>query len=151
MGTTSSISERTPRQQARSTLPLRGGHPRPIACRLQSRDRSGLPAKHGARYAKECGSKSAQNGNRENTGRQSFLQGPTGLPQAPPPSALLNNNLLNERILWDPLWGWRWSQSHKETCGMEWSGWALSFSKYSANFRPNEQGAESLLTHSVKV
>jgi hypothetical protein len=34
---------------------------------------------------------------------------------------------------------------------VEWSGWALSFSKYSTNFRPNEQGAESLVTHSIKV
>ncbi len=34
---------------------------------------------------------------------------------------------------------------------VEWSGWALSFSKYSANFRPNEQGAKTLLMHSIKV
>jgi hypothetical protein len=34
---------------------------------------------------------------------------------------------------------------------VEWSGWALSFSKYSENFRPNELGAEKLLTHSIKV
>jgi hypothetical protein len=34
---------------------------------------------------------------------------------------------------------------------VEWSTWALSFSKYSANFRLNEQGAEMLLTHSIKV
>jgi hypothetical protein len=34
---------------------------------------------------------------------------------------------------------------------VDWSGWVLSFSKYSENFRPNEQGAEMLLTHSVKV
>jgi hypothetical protein len=34
---------------------------------------------------------------------------------------------------------------------VEWGGWALSFSRYSALFRPNEHGAEMLLTHSVKV
>ncbi len=34
---------------------------------------------------------------------------------------------------------------------VEWSGWALSFSKYLANFRPKEQGIEMLLMHSVKV
>jgi hypothetical protein len=34
---------------------------------------------------------------------------------------------------------------------VEWNGWALSFSRYSAFFRPNEHGAEMLLTHSVKV
>jgi len=34
---------------------------------------------------------------------------------------------------------------------IEWSGWALSFSKYSALFRPNEHEAETLLTHSIKV
>jgi len=34
---------------------------------------------------------------------------------------------------------------------VEWSGWALSFSRYSALFRPNEHGVEMLLTHSIKV
>ncbi len=34
---------------------------------------------------------------------------------------------------------------------VEWSGWALSFSRYSAPFRPNEHGAEMLFTHSIKV
>jgi len=34
---------------------------------------------------------------------------------------------------------------------VEWSGWALSFSRYSALFKPNEHGAEMLLTHSIKV
>ncbi|CAK9255586.1 unnamed protein product [Sphagnum jensenii] len=34
---------------------------------------------------------------------------------------------------------------------VEWSGWALSFLRYSALFRPNEHGAEMLLTHSIKV
>jgi hypothetical protein len=34
---------------------------------------------------------------------------------------------------------------------IEWSGWALSFSRYSALFRPNEQGAEKLVTHSIRV
>ncbi|CAN5974122.1 unnamed protein product [Sphagnum jensenii] len=39
----------------------------------------------------------------------------------------------------------------RKLAAVEWSGWALSFSKYSTNFRPNEQGAELLLTHSIKV
>jgi hypothetical protein len=34
---------------------------------------------------------------------------------------------------------------------VKWSGWALSFSRYSTLFRPNEQGAEKLLTHSIRV
>jgi hypothetical protein len=34
---------------------------------------------------------------------------------------------------------------------VEWSGWALSFSRYSALFRSNEHGAETLLTHSIKI
>jgi len=34
---------------------------------------------------------------------------------------------------------------------VEWSGWALSFSRYSALFRPNEHGAKMLLTHCIKV
>jgi hypothetical protein len=33
----------------------------------------------------------------------------------------------------------------------EWRGWALSFSRYSTLFRPNEHGAKMLLTHTVKV
>ncbi|CAM6008429.1 unnamed protein product [Sphagnum balticum] len=43
------------------------------------------------------------------------------------------------------------ARATRKLAGVEWNGWALSFSKYSANFRPNEQGAESLLMHSVKV
>jgi hypothetical protein len=34
---------------------------------------------------------------------------------------------------------------------VKWNGWALSFSKYSALFRPNNQGAEKLLTHTIRV
>jgi hypothetical protein len=34
---------------------------------------------------------------------------------------------------------------------VEWSGWALSLSRYSTLFRPNEHEAERLLTHSIKV
>jgi len=34
---------------------------------------------------------------------------------------------------------------------VEWSGWAFSFSRYSALFRPNEHRAKMLLTHSIKV
>jgi hypothetical protein len=43
------------------------------------------------------------------------------------------------------------ARATRKLAAVEWSGWALSFSKYSTNFRPNEQGAESLLTHSIKV
>jgi hypothetical protein len=39
----------------------------------------------------------------------------------------------------------------RKLAAVEWSGWALSFSRYSALFRPNEHGAEMLLTHSIKV
>jgi hypothetical protein len=34
---------------------------------------------------------------------------------------------------------------------VDWNGWTLSFSKYSVSFKPNIQGAEAHLTHSVKV
>jgi hypothetical protein len=43
------------------------------------------------------------------------------------------------------------AKATRKLAAVEWSGWALSFSKYSENFRPNEQGAEKLLTHSIKV
>jgi len=43
------------------------------------------------------------------------------------------------------------AKATRKFAAMEWSGWALSFSKYSENFRPNELGAEKLLTHSIKV
>jgi hypothetical protein len=43
------------------------------------------------------------------------------------------------------------ARATRKLATVEWSGWALSFSKYLANFRPNEQGAKTLLTHSVKV
>jgi hypothetical protein len=43
------------------------------------------------------------------------------------------------------------ARATRKLAAVEWSGRALSFSKYSANFKPNEQGAESLLTHSIKV
>ncbi len=39
----------------------------------------------------------------------------------------------------------------KKLGAVEWSGWALSFLKYFENFRPNEQGVEMLLTHSIKI
>ncbi|CAM6027156.1 unnamed protein product [Sphagnum balticum] len=39
----------------------------------------------------------------------------------------------------------------RKLAAIEWSGWALSFSKYSTLFRPNEHGMEKLLTHSIKV
>jgi hypothetical protein len=41
------------------------------------------------------------------------------------------------------------ARAMRKLATVEWSRWALSFSKYSKNFRPNEQGAEKLLTHSV--
>jgi hypothetical protein len=43
------------------------------------------------------------------------------------------------------------TKATRKFVAVEWNGWAFSFSKYSANFRPNEQGAESLLMHCVKV
>ncbi|CAM6067952.1 unnamed protein product [Sphagnum tenellum] len=43
------------------------------------------------------------------------------------------------------------ARATRKLAAVEWSRWALSFSKYSENFRPNEQGAEKLLTHSIKV
>jgi hypothetical protein len=43
------------------------------------------------------------------------------------------------------------AKAARRLVAVEWSGWALSFSKYSALFRPNEHGAETFLTHSIKV
>ncbi len=43
------------------------------------------------------------------------------------------------------------ARATRKLAAIEWSGWALSFSKYTTDFRPNEQGAEMFLTHSVKV
>ncbi|CAK9861991.1 unnamed protein product [Sphagnum jensenii] len=43
------------------------------------------------------------------------------------------------------------AKATRKLAAVEWSGWALSFSKYSENFRPNELGVEKLLTHSIKV
>ncbi|CAM6003142.1 unnamed protein product [Sphagnum balticum] len=43
------------------------------------------------------------------------------------------------------------AKATRKLAAVEWSGWALSFSKYSENFRPNELGAEKLLTHSIKA
>jgi hypothetical protein len=43
------------------------------------------------------------------------------------------------------------ARATRKLAAVEWSGWALSFSKYSENFRPNKQGVENLLTHSIKV
>ncbi len=34
---------------------------------------------------------------------------------------------------------------------VEWSGFSLSFSRYTPNFDANAQGAETLLTHTIKV
>jgi hypothetical protein len=43
------------------------------------------------------------------------------------------------------------ARATRKLVAVEWSSWALSFSRYSALFRPNEHGAEMLLTHSIKV
>ncbi len=43
------------------------------------------------------------------------------------------------------------ARATRKLAAIEWSGWALSFSIYSALFRPNEHGAKMLLTHSIKV
>jgi hypothetical protein len=43
------------------------------------------------------------------------------------------------------------ARATRKFTAVEWSGWALSFLKYSENFRPNEQGVEKLFTHSIKV
>jgi hypothetical protein len=43
------------------------------------------------------------------------------------------------------------AKTTRKLAAVEWSRWALSFSKYSENFRPNELGAEKLLTHSIKL
>jgi len=43
------------------------------------------------------------------------------------------------------------ARATRKLATVEWSGWALSFSRYSALFRPNEHGAEMLFTHSIKV
>jgi hypothetical protein len=43
------------------------------------------------------------------------------------------------------------AKAARKLAAVEWSGWALSFSRYSALFRPNEHGTEMLLTHSIKV
>ncbi|CAK9876822.1 unnamed protein product [Sphagnum jensenii] len=43
------------------------------------------------------------------------------------------------------------AKAARKLVAVEWSGWALSFSRYSALFTPNEFGAEKLLTHSIKV
>ncbi|CAM6055883.1 unnamed protein product [Sphagnum tenellum] len=43
------------------------------------------------------------------------------------------------------------AKATRKLTAVEWSGWALSFSKYSEYFRSNEPGAEKLLTHSIKV
>jgi len=43
------------------------------------------------------------------------------------------------------------AKAARKLAAVEWSGWALSFSRYSALFRPNESGAEKLLTHSIKM
>ncbi len=43
------------------------------------------------------------------------------------------------------------ARATRKLAAVEWSGWALSFSRYSALFKPNEHGVEKLLTHSIKV
>ncbi len=43
------------------------------------------------------------------------------------------------------------ARATRKLAAVEWNGWALSFSRYSALFKPNEHGAEKFLTHSIKV
>jgi len=43
------------------------------------------------------------------------------------------------------------ARATRKLAAVKWSGWALSFSRYSALFRPNEHDAEKFLTHSIKV
>ncbi len=120
-GTPNSISECAPRQRVRTLFSFRGRHLKPIAGWLHSRDRSGLPARYGVRYAEMRGTKSAQNGDRKNNRRQSLTQRPGRLPQAASPSAFRHHNSPNQRILRDPFRKWRRNQSHEEArgCGME--------------------------------
>jgi len=41
--------------------------------------------------------------------------------------------------------------STRKLAVVEWNGLNLSFSKYNPNFDANAQGAEALLTHTIKV
>ncbi len=116
-GTSTSISECAPRQRVRNLLPHGGRHPRPITGWLHSGDWSGLPVRYGARHAEMRGAKSAQNGDRKNIRRQSFLQRSGRLPQAASPSALCHHNSLNKRLLRDPFRRRGRSQSHEEARG----------------------------------
>jgi hypothetical protein len=43
------------------------------------------------------------------------------------------------------------ARATRKLAAVEWSGWAFSFSRYSALFRHNEHGAEKLLMHTIKV
>jgi hypothetical protein len=43
------------------------------------------------------------------------------------------------------------ARATRKLAAVEWSGWALSFSRYLALFRPNEHRAEMLLAHAIKV
>jgi hypothetical protein len=43
------------------------------------------------------------------------------------------------------------AKAMKKLAAVDWSGWTLSFSKYSASFKLNAQGAEAHLTQPVKV
>jgi hypothetical protein len=43
------------------------------------------------------------------------------------------------------------ARATRKLATVEWSGWALSFSRDSTLFRPNEHEAEKLLTHVIKV
>ncbi|CAK9233703.1 unnamed protein product [Sphagnum troendelagicum] len=43
------------------------------------------------------------------------------------------------------------AKAARKLAAVEWNSWALSFSRYSALFSPNELGAEKLLTHSIKM
>jgi hypothetical protein len=43
------------------------------------------------------------------------------------------------------------AKSAKKITTVEWSGLNLSFSRYISNFEANVQGAETLLSHTIKV
>jgi len=43
------------------------------------------------------------------------------------------------------------ARAAKKLAVVEWSDWALSFSRYLTLFKPNEHGAKMLLTHSIEV
>jgi hypothetical protein len=92
-----------------------------------------------------------QNGDRKDFGGQSFLQRPSRRSQAPPYGALLDGHSINARIFRSSFRKEEGARAARKLAAVKWSGWALSFSRYSTLSRPNEHGTEMLLTHSIKV